>query len=102
MPPLRFSVDTPKWESTANRLPPRHISVEKNDALNTMLDDLLDLRVIQPSRATAWSQLHLVPKPNKDKQWCFTIDYRNLNKVIPNEGWQIPQHETDATTDWGP
>jgi hypothetical protein len=55
-----------------------------------MIEDLLQLGVIQPSRATAWSQAHLVPKPGQVKKWRFTIDYRNLNKVISNEGWQIP------------
>ena len=46
-----------------------------------MIDDLL-------SRATAWSQVHLVRKPTKG--WRFTVDFRNLNKVTSNEGWQIP------------
>ena len=52
-----------------------------------MIDDSLNLKVIQPSRATAWSQVHLVHKPTKG--WRFTVDFRNLNKVISNEGWQI-------------
>jgi transposase InsO family protein len=90
VPPMTFTVDTTKWETTANRLPSRLISVAKHHALNKMLDDLLDLGVIQPSRATAWSQVHLVPKPNQVDVWRFTIDYRGLNKVISNEGWQIP------------
>ena len=53
-----------------------------------MIDDLLELQVIQPSKATAWSQVHLIRKPTGD--WRFTVDYRGLNKVISNEGWQIP------------
>jgi len=52
-----------------------------------MIDDLLDLQVIQPSKATTWSQVHLVCKPGG---WRFTVDYRGLNKVILNEGWRIP------------
>jgi hypothetical protein len=39
---------------------------------------------IQPSKATAWSQVHLVRKPNNGG-WRFTIDYRSLNQVISNE-----------------
>ena len=54
-----------------------------------MVDRLLELGVIQPSKTTAWSQVHLVRKPNNG-DWRFTIDYRSLNKVISNEGWQIP------------
>ena len=88
VPPINFTVDKVNWEASANRLPSRHISVKKHAALNQMIDDLLDLQVIQPSRATAWSQVHLVRKPTNG--WRFTVDFRNLNKVISNEGWQIP------------
>jgi len=93
VPPMKFSVNIDKWESTPNRLPSRHISVEKHEALNKMIDDLLDLQVIQPSKATAWSQVHLVRKPSGG--WRFTVDYRGLNKVISNEGWQIPNMHED-------
>ena len=88
VPPMTFTVAKNDWEAPANRLPSRHISVEKHAALNQMIDDLLDLKVIQPSRATAWSQVHLVRKPTNG--WRFTVDFRNLNKVISNEGWQTP------------
>jgi hypothetical protein len=50
---MEFTVDATRWEAPANRLPSRHISEEKHAALNKMIDDLLDLEVIQPSRATA-------------------------------------------------
>jgi hypothetical protein len=67
----------------ANRLPSRHIFVENHAALIQMIDDLLDLQVIQPSQATVWSRVHLVRKPTNG--WQFTVDFRNLNKVISNE-----------------
>jgi hypothetical protein len=88
VPPMQFSVNVEQWESNPNRLPSRHISVEKHEALTKMIDDLLELQVIQPSKATAWSQVHLIRKPTGG--WRFTVDYRGLNKVISNEGWQIP------------
>ena len=53
-----------------------------------MIDDLLHLQVIQPSKATAWSQVHLARKPSGG--WRFTVDYQGLNKVISDEGWQTP------------
>ena len=85
VPPMEFSVDCAQWETNLNWAPSRHISTEKHDALNTMVDSLLELGVIQQSKATAWSQVHLVRKPNNGG--CrFTIDYRSLNKVISNEG----------------
>ena len=55
VPPMEFTVDETRWEAPVNRLPSRHISVEKHAALNKLIDDLLDLEVIQPSWATAWS-----------------------------------------------
>ena len=85
---MTFTVAKNEWEAPENRLSSRHISVEKHEALNQMIDGLLYLKVIQLSRATAWSQAHLVRKPTNG--WRFTVDFRNLNKVISNEGWQIP------------
>jgi hypothetical protein len=89
VPPMEFTIDHSKWETNQNRAPSRHVSTEKHVAVDALLDNLLDLGVIQPSKATAWSQVHLVRKPNNGG-WRFTIDYRSLNKVIYNEGWQIP------------
>ena len=36
---MQFSVYIEQWKSNSNRLPSRHISVEKYDALNKMIDD---------------------------------------------------------------
>ena len=83
--PTTFTVDKVNWEAPANRLPSQHIYDEKHAALNQMIDDLLDLQVIQPSRAMALAQVHLVRKPTN--RWPFTVDFRNLTKVISNEGW---------------
>jgi len=49
-----------------------------------MIDDLLDVEVIQPLEPQHGSQVHLVLKPSNG--WQFTVDFRNLNKFIPNEG----------------
>ena len=78
VPPIEFTVDLSLWEINLNRAPSRHISTEKHDALNTIVDSLLELGVILPSKATAWSQVHLVCKPNNGG-WRFTTDYRSLN-----------------------
>ena len=76
---MTFTVANNEWKAPANRLPSRHISVEKHAALNQMIDDLLHLQVIQPSRATAWSQVHLVFKPTKG--WQLTMNTRNLKAI---------------------
>ena len=89
VPPMdEFKVDEKSWESSGNRMASRQISIEKQVALKMLIDELLEKEVIRPSKATAWSQVHLVRKPRGG--WQFTIDYRALNKVITNEGWQIP------------
>jgi len=58
VPPMQFSVQLDKWESNQNRIPSRHIS--KYEALHKMMEDPFELQVIQPFKATAWSQVHLV------------------------------------------
>ena len=86
MTPMTFTGDKVNWEASTNRLPSRHISVEKHAALNQMIDDLLDLQVIQQSRATAWSKVHLVRKPTNG--WRGSrLTSAILTKL---QGWQIP------------
>ena len=58
VPFMQLSVQL-DWESKQNRLLSRNLSVEKREALNKMIDDLLELQVIQPSKATGWYQVHL-------------------------------------------
>jgi hypothetical protein len=51
---------------------------------------LLKLGVIEESKATEWSQVHLVPKPNPN-EWRFTLDFVRLNACTGGlEGWPIP------------
>ena len=94
-PPMEFDVDKRIWEASGHQLASRQISIEKQTALSTLINELLERDVLRLSNATAWSQVHLVWKLSGG--WRFTIDYRALNKVITkgnhqiiNEGWQIP------------
>jgi hypothetical protein len=64
------------------------MSIDKQHDLSEILDELLALGVIRASKATAWSQVVMVKKPTG--KWRLTIDFRNLNKGIVNQGWQIP------------
>ena len=46
--------------------------------------------VIEESRATEWSQVHLVAKPTPG-EWRFTLDFVRLNAATGGlEGWPIP------------
>ena len=58
------------------------MSIDKQNDLSGILDELLALGVIRASKATAWSQVVMVKKPNG--KWILTIDFRNLNKGIVN------------------
>ena len=62
--PMTIDVDRAKWAAPRNRLPPRRHSEEKRE-LSAVPQSypLLRLGVIKKSRATEWSQVHLVPKP---------------------------------------
>jgi hypothetical protein len=55
---------------------------------------LLDTNVIeQPSTASAYSQVHLVPKPASNA-WRFCVDFVQLNDATSSaEGWPIPNIE---------
>ena len=63
VPPMEFKVDEKNWESSGNRMASRQISIEKQVALKMLIDELLEKEVTRPSKATAWSQVHLVRKP---------------------------------------
>ena len=65
-------------QSSATR---RH-SEEKQKEIRTQVDALLKLGVIKESKATEWSQVHLVPKPTPEgapQKWRFTLDFVRLN-----------------------
>ncbi len=49
-----------QWEVPRNRLPPRHHSAEKQAAIRTQVNKLLEVGVIEESQASEWSQAHPV------------------------------------------
>ena len=60
IPLMEFTVDEIHLEAPAKRYLLDIFPWKKHGALHKMIDDLLDLDVIQPSRTTTWSQAHLV------------------------------------------
>ncbi len=87
--PMVIEIDRTKWEVPRNRLPPRHHSAEKQLAIRTQVNKLLELGVIEESQASEWSQVHPVPK--SDGSWRLTIDFVQLNAATKGlEGWPIP------------
>ena len=53
VPPMEFDVDKKLWEASAHRLASRQISIEKQTALSTLIDELLERDVIRPSTIIA-------------------------------------------------
>ena len=72
-----FEIDPSKSELPQNRLPQRNHSAEKQHAIRIQVEVLLKLGVIEESRATHWSQVHLVRKPNGELP--LTLDCAELN-----------------------
>ena len=68
-----IDIDRSKWELPQNRLPQRNHSTEKQLAIRTQVKALLKLGVIEESKATHWSQVHPVRKPNGE--FRLTIDF---------------------------
>ncbi len=64
--PMKIMIDEDKWRLPCNRALPRRPSEEKQKEIRKQVDVLLELGVIKESRATEWSQVHLVPKPTPD------------------------------------
>jgi hypothetical protein len=55
-----------------------------NSLTRKQVDALLKLGVMKESLATAWIQVHLVPKPAPEgtpQKWRFTIDFVRLNSA---------------------
>lgn len=90
VPPMEIAVDSNKWYSNKNRGPPRPQSDIRQAAIKTQVNKYLDLGVIKPSKASEYSQVHLVPK-GEPNEWRFCLDYVRLNEAtLGVEGWPIP------------
>ena len=87
--PLAFQVDETKWKLPCNREPPRRQSLTKDSEIRDQIREMILSGVVSTSKADAWSQVLLTPKPNG--KWRFCIDYRQLNKLIENRGWPLPR-----------
>ena len=64
-------VGTEKWRVPPNRLPPRPESALKQAELVKTLDMLRKGGMIEPSQASHYSQVILVPKPDGSSRMCI-------------------------------
>jgi len=84
-----FLSDPEEWESAKNSLPPRVQSSLKNKEILAQVEKFLKAGVIRHSKATAYSQVMMTPKP--DGSWRFCIDFRRLNLVTNPEKFPLPK-----------
>ena len=87
--PMGIEVDEDVWQSY--HYPARPMNAVKMDSLRIHIDNLLKYKIIQPSTATAWSQVHLPPKP--DGSYRFTCDFRDLNTATVARNNHVPNIE---------
>lgn len=68
--------------------PPRRLSYAETQALQNILDDLLEKGVIRVSESEFASAIVLVRKKTGELRMC--VDFRNLNKVTAKHNYPIP------------
>jgi len=67
--PLQFEVDREQWETRSNQLPPLPQSYLKDKAIQAQVQEMLQASIISQGREEqAWSQVHLVAKPDCRQQ----------------------------------
>jgi len=81
--PMKIVIDEDKWRLPCNRQPPRRHSEEKQKEIRKQVDALLKLGVIKESKATEWSQVHLVPKPTQSRQVLKLKFHLHSRQVAP-------------------
>jgi hypothetical protein len=90
LPSMLLEVNDDLWKVEANCGKCRIVSNEMAANIDTECKKLLALGVIEEAQDVEhFSQVHLVPKP--DRTWRFTVDYKNLNKASKiNAGFPVP------------
>jgi len=86
--PMEIEVDVKQWQTPSNQRSARLQSDKMREELRRHINNMLDQHIIRPSKASAFSQVLLVPKPDNDTRFC--MDLRALNKLHKIEGWPIP------------
>ena len=68
---------------------PYRLSEDRKQKLNSMLDDLLQNKIIRVSNSPYSSPVVLVPKPDGSLRMC--VDYRKLNSITVKTKWPLPR-----------
>lgn len=89
VPAMKIEIKEKEWLVESNRQSARFQGLEKQEAIFEQIEEMKKAGIICESSASAWSQVHLVKKPNGEYRFC--IDYRNLNQLTTNaSSWPLP------------
>jgi hypothetical protein len=69
--------------------PPHRASASENDLIGSLIDDMLQQGIIQPSNSPWSSPMVIVTKKDGSPRFC--IDYRNLNAVTTKDVYPLPR-----------
>ena len=67
----------------------RKYSVEKNAAVNSEVQKLLDTEMIREVMYPKWLA-NVVVVPKKNRKWRVCVDYTDLNKACPKDSFPLP------------
>ena len=71
------------------RVTPRKLLPAQRESVQDALKEILELKIVRPSKSPWAAQTVLVPKP--DGTWPCCIDYRGLNAVTKRNAHPIPR-----------
>ena len=91
---IKHRIDT--GNSPPVRQPVRRVSPHKREEASCLLKDMLDKKIIQPSRSPWASPIVLVPK--KDGSVRFCIDYRKVNAATRRDAYPLPRIDDTLDT----
>ena len=69
--------------------PPYQVPIHLREEVNSEIDKLIDLNIIEPSDSVDWCA-PIVPVRKPDKSIRLCVDYREINKVTPLDRHVIP------------
>ena len=90
---LRYQIHT--GDEPPRRQPVRRVPPHRREEVRTLLNEILEQGVVEPSTSPWASPVVLVQK--KDRSTRFCIDYRKLNEVTWKDAYPLPR--IDATLD---
>ena len=94
--PMSIDVDVKQWQVPANQRGPRLLTDKRQEDMRRHIENMLKQKIIQPSKAPAFSQILLIPRTDGNTRFC--MDLRALNKIHLIEGWPIPNIELATLT----